>query len=311
MDKPEALELLKSTNAIDRLRAARVLQKTASDQDFAQIQAVLDKESDGWVRQALSQIASRDMSEISLEVNTEVPVVEDPAQLAQDVKVQTTQELTAVFSHELSPIVGSLLQAAQDELRVDSMPLTMQAIGDLQGLLEGVRSLYQASTAPNVTDFNLSDVVFEVRKVVQVEREQRDAAAIKVVTARDDPVLSSGDPNLIRMALLNILRNALEASDPDVGGSGEPVVVNWGVTDVDSWVAIFDRGVGLPSGSSRMGEAGLTTKDKSTHLGVGLTVAKLALQSMNGRISHTPRAGGGVVSEMRWAGIVSDANPPD
>ena len=79
-----------------------------------------------------------------------------------------------------------------------------------------------------------------------------------------------------------------------------PVVINWGVTGRDSWIAVIDRGVGLPDGSSRMTEPGVTTKAKGFHMGMGLAVALMALENMDGILTHRPREEGGVVAEMRW-----------
>ena len=229
-------------------------------------------------------------------------LVEDPAQLAQDVKAQTTQELTAMVTHELAPLLGSLRQAAADEITGDfEKSRTFRSNrGVLASLHRALKALHEASGVPKVSDFSLSDLVLDVTKAVQADARDRGVSEIEVTPARVDAVSASGDRDLLRLALLNIVRNALEASDPKLAGSGLPVVINWGVTDRDSWIAVIDRGVGLPDGSSRMTEPGVTTKAKGFHMGMGLAVALMALENMDGILTHRPHKEGGVVAEMRW-----------
>lgn len=312
MDKDEALDLLSSSSAVDRLRAARALKHLADASDRKPLEAALRAESDAWVRSALSRIL--DDSEAGLLSVNDPPthVVEDITQLAHDVRAQTTQELMAMVAHELQPLVGVLRTSCIDEKPVVEMDDTQRAIIGIDSFLSALQGLYRASGLPVVTDFNLSDVVFEAIKTVEDERRHEGATDILVAVARVDHVAASGDRDLVRLVVINLLRNALEASDPVAGGDGRGVVVSWGSTDRDAWVAVFDRGVGLPVGASRMLEPGVTAKDKGTHSGMGLAVCARALESMNGSLSHRPRDGGGVVAEMRWWGEASpDADPSD
>ncbi len=301
MERTEALDLLATESAVDRLRAARTLRHLALASDRPALEAAFNSESDAWVRSALSKIVGSDLDERPTVFSAE-RTVEDPAQLARDVRAQTTQELTAMVTHELEPILGTLRQAGMDEVAGFEESNTYRAIAGVDSFLAALKSLHLASGVPTVTDFSLSDLVLEGTRAVLSERERRGATDVPVNHARLDHVAASGDRNLVRLAFVNTLRNALEASDPSDGGAGEPVVVNWGSTDRDAWIAVFDRGVGLPAGASRMAEPGVTTKEKGLHTGMGLAVSMMALVSMNGTLSHRPREGGGVVAEMRWNG---------
>ena len=102
--------------------------------------------------------------------------------------------------------------------------------------------LSRASDVPSVSVFNLSDTILEAIKTVKDERMNRGSHGIRVDAARSDHVAASEDQHLLRLTFLNVLRNALEASDPSFGGSGQPVVVNCGITDCDAWISVFDRG---------------------------------------------------------------------
>ena len=312
MDKQEALDLLSSSSAVDRLRAARSLKHLADSSDRSSLEAAHRNESDAWIRSALSRIL--DDPETGLSSATDAPsdVVEDVAQLAHDIRSQTTQELMAMVTHELQPLVGVLRTSCIDEKPATEMDDAQRAIIGIDSFLSALQGLYRASGVPVVTDFSLSDTVIEAIKTVEGERCHDGAAETLVAVARIDHVAASGDRDLVRLVVINLLRNALEASDSAGGGDGRGVVVSWGSTDRDAWVAVFDRGVGLPIGASRMVEPGVTSKDKGSHSGMGLAVCVRALESMNGSLSHRPRDGGGVVAEMRWCGEAGeDAHSSD
>lgn len=297
----EALELLVSDSALERLRAARALRHLALPSDREAISTALTFESDAWARSALSRIASPKQQE-PWGIDPADDVVEDVTQIAYDVRAQTTEALTAMVTHELEPLLGSLRTSCLREVSDFERSNTRRAIAGIESFLDALHGLHRASGMPSVSDFSLSDTVLEAISTVQNERHSRGATEIPVDTARSEYVAALGDRNLVRLALVNVLRNALEASDPTEGGDGQAVVVSWGTTDRDAWVAVFDRGIGLPLGASRMLEPGVTTKDKGANSGMGLAVSVMALQSMNGTLNHRPRDGGGVVAEMRWTG---------
>ena len=203
--------------------------------------------------------------------------------------------------HELEPIVGALELSCRSEVHEFEQSSTRKSLTGLGSYLKALRALNQASGVPSVGEFNLSDTVVEAISTVADERRNRRLQEIEVRAAREDVVSVLGDRDLVRMILVNLLRNALESTD-SLEGETPPVIVNWGATDRDVWVAVLDRGVGLPHGSSRMTEPGVTTKDKNTNSGMGLAVCEMALKSMNGQLAVRPRESGGVVAEMRWTG---------
>lgn len=300
MDRREALDLLASGDALDRLRAARALRDLARPEDREVISDALKAESDAWVRSALSQIEN--LESVSLDDAALDSASEDSAQLVSDIRVQTTQALTEMVHHELEPLVGTLYVSCMSEVHEFEHSRTSRSLSGISSFLKALRALNQASGVPSVSEFNLSDTVVESISTVTDERHDRGLREIHVRVARVDVVSVLGDRDLVRLVLVNLLRNALESTD-SLSGEAPPVIVNWGETDRDVWIAVLDRGVGLPHGASRMREAGVTTKDKNTNSGMGLAVCEMALNNMNGFLTLLPREGGGVVAEMRWSRV--------
>ena len=99
----------------------------------------------------------------------------------------------------------------------------------------------------------------------------------------------------MKLALTNVLLNAIQACE-DTGGR---VTVNWGTTDRDSWITVWDEGSGLKQGYDASTKPGTTTKPG--HFGWGLTIVLRALASMgSGQFDLRPRSQGGAVAELRW-----------
>ena len=186
MDKQEALELLLSDSAIDRLRAARALFHLAGSSDLETIESAIAMESDAWVRSALTRIVKT--SEIATLTSSAPPshVVEDVAQLAHDVKAQTTQELTAMIIHEMQPLLGALRTSCMTMAPAVDADGIQRAVTGIESFLTALQGLHRASGVPVLTDFSLSDTVFEAIRTVQDERRNAGAAVILVDVARND-----------------------------------------------------------------------------------------------------------------------------
>ena len=149
----------------------------------------------------------------------------------------------------------------------------------------------------------LDDLVEAVANNADLDgaEQAHQRSAIKLVLARRDPVVTTGDPTLVELALTNALRNAVEAALAVPEDNQGDVILNWGVTDTDNWIVVLDEGCGLPMGWDRLTKPGVTTKSKiQGHLGMGLPIAERAIESMQGSFRLTPRSGSGVSCEIRW-----------
>ena len=298
-NREELIAGLSSPSAVVRLRSARRLKEVDLDPD--EVRRLLAVESDAWVQSALAAaLAPREAPPRGGPVPT--PGVEHEETLLQDLRAQVTKEVTATLLHELDPIVGRLRLEARRELPSFADSRTNEVIDRIRQFLTAVRELNAASSPPQWQEFDLTDLV---RATCQDEQDQL-ALDVSLSPTREDPVVVRGDPALVRLALANAVRNALESAHSFRKSGGQPsiggfdVVVNWGLTELDVWIAVIDQGIGLPASFDKAFDPWATTKTKDEHLGIGLTLASRAMESLGGGVSLHPQRPHGALCELRW-----------
>ena len=311
----------------ERLRAARFLALHATPEQRRRLSRIRDVERNSWVRKALDYALKHSepggASKVLANVGDarETPVLD--IHLQEELRAQAIEETSGLFLHELRPLVGFLEVAAAAEIGHYTSSRTKASVDRVRLFLDAIERLQEASAAPATQEFDLTDLVARVaadeakhgRAVFDNSTEHIDENALRGETAnrapqqayvrlslaRQDPVMTTGDPALVEMALANALRNAIEAALEDSEHDGDDVILNWGMTDTDSWIVVLDDGCGLPSGWDRLTKPGTSTKSKKEgHLGMGLSIARRAMESTHGSIEHTPRSGGGVSCAIRW-----------
>lgn len=330
MDHDEALAALERrpyAAASERLRAARFLAQNATRRHRARLLAVRSVEHNSWVRQALDHALRHLGTNASSEASGSVPDVHEPVpeepRLHQEILAEATAETAAFFLHELRPLVGLVEMDASQEMSGYAESRTRKSIDRVRAFLSAIERLRVASAPPATREFDLTDMVTQAAQdevergratldipLAAAEQNPREhqptsgrakGSRVELALARHDPIVTLGDPALVEMALVNALRNAVEAVLELPAYRRGQVILNWGVTDTDNWVVVLDEGAGLPEGFDRLAEPGVSTKRKaSNHVGMGLPIAQRAIDSLGGTFRLTPRSGGGVSCEIRW-----------
>lgn len=282
---------LASEDPAERLAAARLLLKQVEPPPIAEIRRRKQIETDSWVRAALDRALSHwELGPSSSPANDAWITPADPDDL-HDIKALAVQSVTRTVLHEIRPIVGSIETAARRDFG-DAYPTSSIASGiqRLRDFLETISILFAAAEAPRVTEFDLVDLI--AREI--------DAAGVpegRVLVTLNDPLTVHGDPDLLKLALQNAIRNAVEASE----SAEAPVIVTCGRSQSEAWIVVLDEGVGLPEGATKVWEPGVTRKSKKKHFGWGLPIAKQAMDSLGGSIKLTPRELGGTACEIKWS----------
>lgn len=329
MDREKALITLEQSPPLlpsQRLRIARFLAQNATDADRGRIIRIRQTEYDSWVQKALDKAISRTEARKPKDSTTDEEEKEDDPssrQLYEDIYAQATRDCSAMFLHELRPLVGFLEADAIDEVNCYNCSNTKKSVMRILSCLDTIDMLRNASMTPSIRDFDLTDLVSQVSEVETrrslvvsgiLSEEENDfrilddhirqffeSTGTEIILTRREPVLCSGAPKLIELAVGNAIRNAIEAVLAVRDKDHCEIVLNWGVTDVDNWVAVLDEGGGLPEGFNHLMEPGVSTKSKEdSNFGMGLTIAQRALRSINGTIRLAPRPTVGTLCEIRW-----------
>ena len=163
----------------------------------------------------------------------------------------------------------------------------------LKRIFAAIEQLKIATAVPKPTDFDLAELITEIAAESCASRSQE----ISLIGAK--PMLVTSDPALLRIALANGVRNAVEAVSGADSHDPHPIAITWGKTNIDYWVTILDRGAGIVGpGESAFG-IGKTTK--KGHSGFGLAIASQAIETLNGVCTLQPANEGGTRFELRWA----------
>ena len=263
-----AAEDLRSADSSVRLRAARILARTAGPSQDRAIRLALAGEDVAWVKTALRAALDR-VARKPAATTTEQSALGS----YREGYLVGVNETTRVLVHELEPILGSLRLSAAAEIQGYQQTRTRQHLQRLEDLIEACTKLAAAGSAPVIADCDLAELV---REVVDVEAVGRVEAEL----AGPTPFLIETDQRLVRLALANGVRNATES----LIAAGKPrgLTVTWNRNDREVWIAVLDEGVGPPSAMTQAFAVGGTTKPR--HLGMGLAIASRAVESLGGQI---------------------------
>ena len=187
-------------------------------------------------------------------------------------------------AHELRTPVASIratLEAAQLDpgrtgAAVEDARATSVRMGDtLDALLAWAR--LEAGTEPRrMSELRLDQLVGDV--VAEIDAGGR-------IAIEAEPSVVAGDPALLRLAVRNLLDNALRYGG-DAAESGIAVTVSGGT------VAIADRGLGLAAAETA-GGVGRFRSGSASGTGLGLSIAARVAELHGGRLTSRDRAGGG------------------
>ncbi|MEL6227636.1 MAG: HAMP domain-containing sensor histidine kinase, partial [Pseudomonadota bacterium] len=126
--------------------------------------------------------------------------------------------------------------------------------------------------------FDVSDVVSSAVELCRVV--DRESGAIQV--GAQPSVTTFGDPTQIRMILVNLIKNALDATD---GHDNRRVIVRMSIND-SVMVEVLDNGPGVSADmASTLFEPFSSSKQRG--LGIGLSICKTIAEGHGGRLYYT------------------------
>ncbi len=223
------------------------------------------------------------------------------------------ERLLRDVSHELrSPLAR--LQVALGLARQPGADVALQLeriereAGRLEALIAQVLRLSRLDAAAEQGRYETVDLGELVRSVAhdaQIEADPAGAAVRVEVPAA--PVQVRGDPELLRSAIENVVRNAVRYTDPGCG-----VVIHCTVAGARARISVRDHGPGVPEADlERIFEPFYRVADDRTRTsggdGIGLAITARVLRSHEGSVhARNPEDGGlEVVLELPVAEVAT------
>lgn len=294
MASQKALQDLKAPSWQQRLAAARSLVASAGADDLPLLLEARATETAKFVQDVLDGVLRRINRDVDEARGSEVE--ELPPALVRQLNSKAIEEVTRTFLHEIEPIVGQIFLAASAEVPSFAHSRTKAMLGLLKQQLEAIAQLKTASRVPHVEKLALDGWLSEL-----VDATGHPRSDIALVGPQN--LIVECDPALLRLAVGNGLKNAVEAvqtlkprTDDD---DGEPrIVVSWDQSHLECWICIKDEGPGLTGAATEVVKAGRTTK--KGHAGMGLAIALQAMETMGGTLELEPGAEAGTRFQVRW-----------
>jgi nitrogen-specific signal transduction histidine kinase len=288
MNREAALEALRSPASRERLRGAQYFVENGAGSDVALLVKTHAAETDTYVRRRL-ELALGHGDESRDQGSEQAERVDRPP---SGELTRATEWVGGVFTHEIEGPIGRVAYRASREVPNYEASKTKREIDHLKGVFAGVSQLVVASRPARPEEFDLSALVDEIA-------ESEASTVLSEVTRHGPrPFVITGDRSLLRLALANGVKNAVEAIESVGAMDAHAITVTWGQTDRDFWVSVIDHGPGPPASISGVFRIGATTK--AGHSGFGLAIALRAMESMNGAVTLQGGADGGARYEVRW-----------
>ncbi|MFW1942091.1 sensor histidine kinase [Acinetobacter guillouiae] len=301
MNKSLALELLSSSSSHDRFKAAHALINLVDNQDLRTIQVAKHNETDTYVLSRLEALILK-ISEDNDPENPD-PIYSDTdisnEKLFAHAKAQAIEWVSGLLLHEIGSKLGLVSLSASKDIESYNESRTKYHIQNLQAIFDAIEQLRKATNPSKHDQFDLSELIEEI---ISFESSNFLSEFSKVGPR---PFIINSSRHLIRLALCNGIRNAIEATKSIEGLNQRdmpPIVVAWGETDSEYWISVLDEGIGLSASSINIFEIGKSTK--SGHIGFGLSIARQALDTLGGNVTIESQLERGVKYEIRWSKVL-------
>jgi PAS domain S-box-containing protein len=221
------------------------------------------------------------------------------AQLSHMARVTTMGELAASIAHEVNQPLAAVvtnggaclrwLNAANLEEAKAAVKRIISEGNRASQVIGRIRSLMTKSP-PQRTSIDMNELIEEVLVLTRHEI-QRHNVSLETELAPGLPLVG-GDPVQLQQVILNLILNAIEATEARSGGPRELRIVSLGQEPNAILVAVNDSGVGIEArGAEQIFEPFFTTKPGG--MGMGLSISRSAIESHGGRLWATANQGPG------------------
>jgi len=222
---------------------------------------------------------------------------------------RTRAELALQLAHEIrNPvmIIGGLLKrmtcVAEDrERNMKYRDMVLQETSKLEGIVNRFEQLQEASQ-DHFSVIELNALVADSVRMLQTEADRKGITISFQPGRAGQPLLCRGDARYLKVALLHILRNALESCS-----SGDWVKVETDQDQGGAIIRVLDNGPGIPPEVlEHIFEPFYSTKEGST--GLGLPYVRQIIKEHRGDISIASTFGQGCMVTITLPSHLGELN---
>jgi len=221
--------------------------------------------------------------------------------LAQSSKLAALGEMSAAVSHELNqPLAAMKTYLAGARLllkrnRPEEAVGSFQRIDDLierMGAITRQLKSYARQGGGEFQPVDMGNALSSALSMMEPQLRQRQVKIDRAIPS--EPVLVMGDSIRIEQVMINLLRNALDATR-DVPNAEISILLAKGETAI---LTVRDNGPGIEDLDSLF-EPFYTTKQPGDGVGLGLAISSGIVNDLGGRLTARNAAAGGAVFEVQ------------
>jgi two-component system C4-dicarboxylate transport sensor histidine kinase DctB len=244
-------------------------------------------------RRLQREIAEREKVEKTLQVAEQT--------IAQSSKLAALGEMSAAVSHELNqPLAAMKTYLAGAKLllqreRPDEALASFQRVDDLLERMGALTRQLKSYARKGSQAFEPVDARAAVSTALALMEPQLKSRAVNIVRVLpDEPVMILGDRLRLEQVIINLLRNALDATKVAQNPTIEILLVKGDIVSLK----IRDNGPGVEN-LDELFEPFYTTKQPGDGVGLGLAISSGIVNDLGGRLTARNGADGGAIFEVQ------------
>ena len=221
--------------------------------------------------------------------------------LEQSSKLAALGEMSAAVSHELNQPLAAMktyLAGARLLLHRNRPEEALSSFGRIDGLIERMGAItkqlksYARKGQEAFSPVDIGAALASSMSMMEPQLRQRQVQINRILP--DDPVTVMGDQMRIEQVMVNLLRNALDATKSERNPQVE-IILSAGET---ATLTVRDNGPGIAD-LDALFEPFYTTKQPGDGVGLGLAISSGIVNDLGGRLMARNGQAGGAVFEMQ------------
>ncbi|GAA6175215.1 sensor histidine kinase [Sulfitobacter pacificus] len=221
--------------------------------------------------------------------------------LEQSSKLAALGEMSAAVSHELNQPLAAMktyLAGARLLLRRNRPDEALSSFGRIDDLIERMGAItrqlksYARKGQEALSPVDMGAALASSMSMMEPQLRQRQVEIVRILP--DEPVIVMGDRMRIEQVMVNLIRNALDATKSERHPQVE-IILSAGET---ATLTVRDNGPGIAD-LDALFEPFYTTKQPGDGVGLGLAISSGIVNDLGGRLTARNGQAGGAVFEMQ------------